>query len=50
MRTLVAIAAPLYWYIARSYWGTMVRNGCPDRRVLNNYLRAVSAVNDLKGR
>lgn len=47
MKTLKELFAPLYWRMARAYWGTMVRNGCPHKKVLHKYLEAVVKVNDL---
>lgn len=35
---------------ARRYYGTMVRNGCPDRAVLHAYIRHIGAVRAVERR
>lgn len=40
----------LYHVACRAYFGTMVRNGCPDRAVVAAYLHHVHAVNEIDRR
>lgn len=40
----------LYHVACRAYFGTMVRNGCPDRAVVVAYLRHCAAVNEIDRR
>lgn len=40
----------LYHVACRAYFGTMVRNGCPDAAVLRAYIRHIAAVKDLDRR